>query len=199
MCTMTFEDNKRTFTGCSVSAMCLTVQGLGVDALGVNCSLGPKELIPIVEEISKWTTVPIVVKANAGLPDPVTNTYNVLPDEFADTCKEMVKYGAKVLGGCCGTTPAYVAKLKEMVATVNASVVKKKPRQLAVCTPLKTVVVDQPRIVGERINPTGKKRFKQALRDNDMNYILSQAIEQIDAGADILDVNVGSPDIDEKE
>ena len=199
MCTMTFEDNKRTFTGCSVSAMCLTVQGLGVDALGVNCSLGPKELMPIVEEISKWTTVPIVVKANAGLPDPVTNTYNVLPDEFADTCKEMVKYGAKVLGGCCGTTPAYVAKLKEMVATVNASVVKKKPRQLAVCTPLKTVVVDQPRIVGERINPTGKKRFKQALRDNDMNYILSQAIEQIDAGADILDVNVGSPDIDEKE
>ena len=199
ICTMTFEDNKRTFTGCSVSAMCLTVQGLGVDALGVNCSLGPKELMPIVEEISKWTTVPIVVKANAGLPDPVTNTYNVLPDEFADTCKEMVKYGAKVLGGCCGTTPAYVAKLKEMVATVNASVVKKKPRQLAVCTPLKTVVVDQPRIVGERINPTGKKRFKQALRDNDMNYILSQAIEQIDAGADILDVNVGSPDIDEKE
>lgn len=85
--------------------MCLTVQGLGVDALGVNCSLGPKELMPIVEEISKWTTVPIVVKANAGLPDPVTNTYNVLPDEFADTCKEMVKYGAKVLGGCCGTTP----------------------------------------------------------------------------------------------
>ncbi len=77
--------------------MCLTVQGLGVDALGVNCSLGPKELMPIVEEISKWTTVPIVVKANAGLPDPVTNTYNVLPDEFADTCKEMVKYGAKVL------------------------------------------------------------------------------------------------------
>lgn len=202
MCTMTFEENMRTFTGCSVSAMCMTIQGLGVDALGVNCSLGPKDLLPIVEEIGRWTNIPIIVKANAGLPDPVTNTYSVLPQEFAEICREMLGFGAKVLGGCCGTTPEYIKELKKMldIAVDNGELKKTSgTRQLAVCSPLKTVVVDQPRIIGERINPTGKKRFKQALKDNDIDYILSQAIEQVDAGADILDVNVGSPDIDEKE
>lgn len=202
MCTMTFEDNKRTFTGCSVSAMCLTLQGLGVEALGVNCSLGPKDLLPIVEEISQWTSIPIVVKANAGLPDPVTNTYNVSPQEFAGVCNQMLKFGAKVMGGCCGTNPEYIAKLKAMLENAVANnQMKKNERQhtLSVCSPIKTVVVDQPRIIGERINPTGKKRFKQALKENNMDYILSQAIEQVEAGADILDVNVGSPDIDEKE
>ncbi len=202
MCTMTFEENRRTFTGCSVSAMCLTLQGLGVDALGVNCSLGPKELLPIVEEISKWTKIPIIVKANAGLPDPVTNTYDVLPEEFAQICHEMLSFGAKIFGGCCGTTPEYIKELKKMLENAKTENdferVKREP-ELAICSPLKTVVVDQPRIIGERINPTGKKRFKQALKEKDMDYILSQAIEQIEAGADILDVNVGSPDIDEKE
>ena len=109
--TMTFEENKRTFTGCSVSAMCLTMEGLGVDALGVNCSLGPRDLIPIVEEISKWTRLPIIVKPNAGLPDPVTNTYNVLPDEFAEVTKQMLPFGVRILGGCCGTNPDYIRKL----------------------------------------------------------------------------------------
>lgn len=202
MCTMTFEENKRTFTGCSVSAMCLTLQGLGVDALGVNCSLGPKDLLPIVEEISKWTSISIIVKANAGLPDPVTNTYDVSPKEFADICREMLKFGAKVMGGCCGTTPEYISNLKTMLekAAANNELKKNENVQtLAVCSPLKTVVVDQPRIIGERINPTGKKRFKQALKENDMDYILSQATQQVEAGAEILDVNVGSPDIDEKE
>ncbi len=201
MCTMTFEENKRTFTGCSVSAMCLTVEGLGVDALGVNCSLGPKDLLPIVEEISKWTSIPIIVKANAGLPDPVTNTYDVLPDEFSKVYSEMLQYGAKVMGGCCGTNPDYIKKLKLMLESAKANGELRKnerTRQLAICSPLKTVVVDQPRIIGERINPTGKKRFKQALVEHDMDYILGQAIEQVEAGADILDVNIGSPDIDEK-
>lgn len=200
--TMTFEENMRTFTGCSVSAMCLTLEGLGVDALGVNCSLGPKDLLPIVAEIAKWTSLPIVVKANAGLPDPVTNTYNVLPDEFAAIYKEMLQYGVHTIGGCCGTTPEYIKKLKQMAeeANENGEFVKgSMKRQLSVCSPTKTVIVDQPRIVGERINPTGKKRFKQALMENDMDYILGQAIEQIEAGAEILDVNVGLPEIDEKE
>lgn len=200
--TMTFEENMRTFTGCSVSAMCLTLEGLGVDALGVNCSLGPKDLLPIVAEIANWTSLPIVVKANAGLPDPVTNTYNVLPDEFASIYKEMLQYGVHTIGGCCGTTPAYIKELKQMAeeANENGEFVKgSMKRQLSVCSPTKTVIVDQPRIVGERINPTGKKRFKQALMENDMDYILGQAIEQIEAGAEILDVNVGLPEIDEKE
>ena len=202
LATMTFEKNKRTFTGCMVSSMCLTLQGLGVDALGVNCSLGPNDLIPIVEEISKWTTIPIVVKANAGLPDPVTNTYNVSAKEFADTCRKMLKFGAKVIGGCCGTTPEYIREVKAMLeeAWNNGEFKQQKVEgKLAIASALKTVVIDQPRIIGERINPTGKKRFKQALRENDMDYILGQAIEQVEGGADILDVNVGSPDIDEKE
>ena len=200
--TMTFEENMRTFTGCSVSAMCLTLEGLGVDALGVNCSLGPKDLLPIVAEIANWTSLPIVVKANAGLPDPVTNTYNVLPDEFASIYKEMLQYGVHTIGGCCGTTPEYIKKLKQMAEEANENgefVRGSMKRQLSVCSPTKTVIVDQPRIVGERINPTGKKRLKQALMENDMDYILGQAIEQIEAGAEILDVNVGLPEIDEKE
>ncbi|MCI9126540.1 MAG: dihydropteroate synthase [Eubacterium sp.] len=200
--TMTFEENMRTFTGCSVSAMCLTLEGLGVDALGVNCSLGPKDLLPIVKEISEWTALPIVVKANAGLPDPLTNTYNVSAKEFAVVCREMLRYGVKILGGCCGTTPEYISELKEMLQDAAEKGEFIRPvykRELAVCSPLKTVVVNQPRIIGERINPTGKKRFKQALIENDMDYILGQAIEQVEAEADILDVNVGSPEIDERE
>lgn len=199
LATMSFEDNKRTFTGCSVSAMCMTLEGLGVDALGVNCSLGPRELLPIVEEISKWTTLPIIVKANAGLPDPVTNTYDILPEEFSLLCEKMIKYGVKIFGGCCGTNPEYISKLKAMLDSTSQVSQKQNVLNLCVCTPTKTVVVDQPRIIGERINPTGKKRFKQALVEQDMDYILGQAIEQVEASADILDVNVGSPEIDEKE
>ena len=200
--TMTFEENKRTFTGCSVSAMCLTLEGLGVDAMGVNCSLGPKDLIPIVEEISKWTSLPIVVKANAGLPDPVTNTYDVDADEFASIYREMLKSGVRTLGGCCGTKPDYIRAVNAMLVEAGkegAFNENNTKKHLAVCSPTKTVIVDQPRIVGERINPTGKKRFKQALIEDDMDYILGQAIEQVEAGAEILDVNVGLPEIDEKE
>lgn len=243
--TMTFEENGRTFTGCSVSAMCLTLCGLGVDALGVNCSLGPKDLVPIVEEISKWSDVPIIVKPNAGLPDPVTNTYNVGPEEFADACSSMLPYGAKILGGCCGTNPTYIAALGRMLDSVrniragdssaafyntnsndysNAFELSgysagksgstkdssgndydncmglrlARIHDMAICSPLKTVVVSEPRIIGERINPTGKKRFRQALKEEDMDYILGMAIQQVEAGADILDVNVGAPGIDEK-
>ena len=117
--------------------------------------------------------------------DPVTNTYNVLPDEFASIYKEMLQYGVHTIGGCCGTTPEYIKKLKQMAEEANENgefVRGSMKRQLSVCSPTKTVIVDQPRIVGERINPTGKKRFKQALMENDMDYILGQAIEQIEAG-----------------
>ncbi len=201
LCTMTFETNKRTFTGCSISAMCLTLEGLGVDGIGVNCSLGPKDLIDIVKEISTWTSLPVIAKANAGLPDPVTNEYDVMPDEFAMHTYEMIKQGAVIVGGCCGTNPEYIKALRNVLDNVDESEfnLPEKVKTLSVCSPTKTVVVDQPRVVGERINPTGKKRFKQALMENDMNYILSQAIEQVEAGADILDVNVGAPDVDEKE
>ena len=196
--TMTFEQNMRTFTGCSVSAMALTMEGLGVDAIGVNCSLGPKELEPVVAEFSKWTTLHIAVKPNAGLPDPITNKYDVTPEDFAESMANLVKYGVKIAGGCCGTTPDFIRSVVSRLKDMNY--VRQTPKlEAAVCSPAKTVVIDQPRIIGERINPTGKKRFKEALKSEDIGYILGQAIEQINAGADILDVNVGLPDIDEKE
>ncbi len=198
LCSMTFEQNGRTFTGCSVSSMVLTMEGLGVDAIGVNCSLGPRELEPVIEEFSKWTTLPIIVKANAGLPDPVTNTYDITAEEFAESYVNLVKYGVKLVGGCCGTTPDFISAVVKKLDGMKYVKTDIEPKT-AVCTPAKTVEINQPRIIGERINPTGKKLFKEALKRGDVDYILNQAIQQIEAGADILDVNVGLPDIDEKE
>lgn len=198
ICTMTFEQNMRTFTGCQVSAMALTMEGLGVDALGVNCSLGPDELYAVVEELGRYTRLPLVVKPNAGLPDPVTNEYNVSPEEFAAKMAKMASIGATIMGGCCGTSPAYIAELKK--ALDGADFIRKETEYAsAVCSASNTVVINQPRIIGERINPTGKKLFKQALKEHNLDYIMNQALEQIDGGAEILDVNVGLPEIDEKD
>ncbi len=197
ICTMTFEENMRTFTGCSISAMALTLEGLGVDAIGVNCSLGPKELYGVVKEMSKWTRLPLVVKANAGLPDPLTGEYNISPAEFAEYMEKMLDFGVKYIGGCCGTSPEYI---KELCTIVNNRKYNKPQVNIeaAVCSSTETVVINSPRIIGERINPTGKKKFKEALLANDLDYILNQAVEQVSGGAEILDVNVGLPGIDEK-
>ena len=202
MVTMTFEENLRTFTGCSVASMALTLEGLGVDAMGVNCSLGPKELIPVVKEMRRYTKCPIIAKANAGLPDPLTNTYNVTPEEFAKDMEMMAEAGATIFGGCCGTTPEFIKSLSLSISKISFKDIRNNREEYipvcAVCSPTKVVEINQPRIIGERINPTGKKKFKEALLNNDIDYILNQATEQIDAGADILDVNVGLPGIDEK-
>lgn len=197
--TMTFEENGRTFTGCTVSAMALTLEGLGVDALGVNCSLGPKELLPVVEEICRWTTLPVIVKPNAGLPDPVTGAFSVLPDDFAEAMAAFAKLGVSVFGGCCGTTPEHLAAAYQKLDSMP--VVDRPMPEIppAICSPSVTIPITEPRIIGERINPTGKKRFQAALKANDIDYILEQAVQQTDAGADILDVNVGLPEIDEKD
>lgn len=199
VCTMTFEENKRTFTGCAISSMALTLEGLGAEAIGVNCSLGPDELYESVKELMQWTTLPVIVKPNAGLPDPNSNTYNLSSEDFAVSMAEkMAPLGVKIFGGCCGTTPEYIKKLCEKLKdkkTVKTNTVVPS----AVCSPGNTVIINQPRVIGERINPTGKKLFKEALRNNDMDYIYTQGIEQVHAGADILDVNVGLPEIDEKE
>lgn len=196
-CTMTFEESGRTFTGVSVECMATVLQGLGVDALGVNCSLGPDALYPVAEKLVKLTGLPVIMKPNAGLPDPVTNKFNVGADEFAESAAELAKLGVKIFGGCCGTTPAHIKALKEKLSQIEW----KKPEYTpvaAVCSGTRYVDISQPRVIGERINPTGKKLFKEALLNNDINYILNQAIEQVKAGADILDVNVGLPSIDEK-
>ena len=198
ICTMTFEENMHTFTGCSVSSMALTLEGLGVDVIGINCSLGPAELYPVAKELCKWTTLPVVLKPNAGLPDPVTNQYSITPKEFAGLMQKLVPLGVKIFGGCCGTNPEFIKELNLMLKKEKFA-----GREITVpaacCSPSKTVVINRPRIIGERINPTGKKRFKEALLANDIDYILGQAIEQTQAGADILDVNVGLPGIDEKD
>ncbi|MDE5769560.1 MAG: homocysteine S-methyltransferase family protein [Oscillospiraceae bacterium] len=204
--TMSFEENRRTFTGCEIPAMALTLEGLGVDAIGVNCSLGPVELLPIVEELCRWTTLPVIVKPNAGLPDPVTSQYHFDPEEFAECCEKFIDLGAVILGGCCGTTPEHIRAVAGMLRrklsdSENIKNIKinfdSKKIPSAVCSANKTVIINQPRVIGERINPTGKKRFKQALIEHDLDYILNQAIAQINAGADLLDINVGLPDIDE--
>ena len=197
ICTMTFEENMRTFTGCAISSMALTLEGLGVDAIGVNCSLGPAELYPVVEELCKWTNLPVVVKPNAGLPDPVTNEYSITPDQFAELMCKLIPLGVKVFGGCCGTTPDYINALSDALKD-KQYVKRNNVIPAACCNASNTVIINRPRVIGERINPTGKKRFKAALLEGDIDYILGQAIEQIHAGADILDVNVGLPGIDEK-
>lgn len=197
ICTMTFEENMRTFTGCSINSMALTLEGLGADAIGVNCSLGPKELYPIVKELCQWTSLPVVVKPNAGLPDPITNEYNVFPDEFAQLMKALAPLGVKIFGGCCGTSPEYIKAMRKALSDVKYTD-REVQIPAACCCASNTVVINQPRVIGERINPTGKKRFKEALLAGDIDYILGQGIEQIHAGADILDVNVGLPGIDEK-
>ena len=197
--TMTFEENKRTFTGCSVAAMALTLEGLGVDALGVNCSLGPKELYPVVEELCQWTTLPVIVKPNAGLPDPVTGTFSVEPEDFAAALADLAKLGVKIFGGCCGTTPEHLKAASDRLEKTEVQAPERKPIPAAVCSATSVVTITEPRMIGERINPTGKKRFQQALRENDISYILEQAVQQTDAGADILDVNVGLPGIDETD
>lgn len=196
---MTFEQGGRTFAGVSVASAALTLEGLGVDALGVNCSLGPEELTSIVEEFTKRTSLPVYVKPNAGLPDPNSNKYDVSAEDFAKCMDRIIDFGTvKLVGGCCGTTPDYIRELKKI--TENRPYKKAKTTaQTTVCSGTTAVEISEPRVIGERINPTGKKLFKDALKNNNIDYILSQAISQVKAGADILDVNVGLPEIDEKE
>ena len=195
---MTFEASGRTFLGCRADAAAMTLTGLGVEAVGVNCSLGPKEVAPILRAMRTTTDLPLILKPNAGLPDPKTGAYDTTPEEFALHCRALLDCGAAYIGGCCGTTPAFIAALRSELGGEEAVWDKKTVH--GVCS--SGVVCEfgrGVRVIGERINPTGKKRFQQALRDADMNYIVSQAVEQAEAGADILDVNVGLPGIDEAD
>ena len=197
MASMSFEANRRTFTGTSLEAMAITLEGLGVDAMGINCSLGPDEIFPMIEELCSYTDVPVFAKPNAGLPNPKTGEYDIDADTFADKMQKYVDAGINILGGCCGTDPDFIKNLKTITQGMTLRQREKGERVLKVCSGSTVATVDHVTIIGERINPTGKKRLKQALIDEDYDYILSQAIEQIEAGAEILDVNVGVPKLDD--
>ncbi len=198
--TMTFEQDGRTFTGCSIPAMALTLQGLGAAAIGINCSLGPKQIYSLAEMLIAWTTLPVIIKPNAGLPtvrDGKTS-YDLTPAEFGAEMARFLELGVSVMGGCCGTNPDFIRELcRNLEGKVPDLSKRTKKVPAAVCSNTEVVPIDQVRVIGERINPTGKKLFKQALLNGDMDYIVKQGIEQAEAGADILDVNVGLPSIDE--
>ncbi len=194
--TMSFEESGRTFTGCTVASMARTLEGLGADAIGLNCSLGPDLLAPLLQELCENTRLPVIAKPNAGLPDPATGLYDMGPEAFAAALAPALDAGVTIFGGCCGTSPAYIAALGKALAGKRPAA-RHYDAVSFVCTPTTPCRLDGVRVIGERINPTGKKRFQQALLEHDLDYILDVAVQQEDAGADILDVNVGYPGVDE--
>ena len=194
---MSFEANGRTFTGCTVESFAATAAGLGADALGINCSLGPVQILPFIRRLCRLVPadLPVFVKPNAGLPNP-DGSYDLTPAEFAREMQEYLPTGISMAGGCCGTTPETIRLLSQ--ALKGHTPAQKVPlRRSVLCTPVRCVEVDGITVVGERINPTGKKRLQQALRTGDMAYPAAQAVAQAEAGAQVLDVNVGLPGIDE--
>lgn len=194
---MSFESRGRTFTGCTVESYGATAAGLGADAIGINCSLGPAEILLFAQRLCRTVPahIPVFVKPNAGLPNP-DGSYNLDADEFAREMQAYTSIGISMVGGCCGTTPDYIAKLHQTFAPLTPA--QKIPlRRSCLCTPVRFVEVNGITVVGERINPTGKKRLQQALREGDSAYPCAQAVAQAEAGAEVLDVNAGLPGIDE--
>ena len=198
LASMSFEAGGRTFTGCTVESFAATARGLGADAVGINCSLGPKEIFPMAKRLAEAVpgNFPVFVKPNAGLPRADGSGYDITPQLFALQMKPYRELHLFAAGGCCGTTPEFIKLLNGTFAGCTPGrPAHRMPSVL--CTPVDAVTVDGITVVGERINPTGKKRFQQALREGDMNYVLEQAVSQAEAGAQILDVNVGAPGVDE--
>ena len=193
--TMTFEEDGRTFAGVSMETFVNMVQGLGVSALGINCSLGPAEMVWMVEKLAGLTDIDLIVKPNAGLPD-MDGNYNLSPDDFAKTMGQILNLGVKYIGGCCGTDQRFIKILADLYK--GKPVMTKKINKISgPSSALKILNNSGFKVVGERLNPTGKKRFQEALKNEDMDFFVREAIAQVDAGAEILDVNVGFPGIDE--
>jgi len=192
------EDGKL-MTGATPAAMVAMLEGMGVDALGANCSLGPKQLRGVAEELLRYASVPVLLKPNAGLPreSEGKTVFDVMPEEFADELEDLMKKGLRVVGGCCGTTPEYIRAVTEKTAGMEPVALSEKQLTMVSSYTHAVVFADAPVLIGERINPTGKKRLKQALKENDMDYILSEGVAQQEKGVHILDVNVGLPEIDE--
>lgn len=196
---MIFDEKGRLLTGADVKTAAIMLEGLGVDALGFNCGLGPEQMLPLVENLRECTSLPIIVMPNAGLPESVDGktVYNVSPDEFAECMEKIARLGVSYLGGCCGTTPAHISRMIELCSDIPDSVPQKKNETVVTSYSGSVSLGNKPVIIGERINPTGKKLFKEALRNNDIDYIIKEGLAQQERGAHILDVNVGLPEIDE--
>lgn len=199
--TNAYGENGRLMTGADPAVMAAMLEGMGVDAIGANCSLGPKQLMGVMDELLKYCSVPVAFKPNAGLPksDGKVTYYDVDAEEFAQDIKLAVENGVRIVGGCCGTTPEYIKKVCELTRDMRPKEIEKKT--YSVCTSYNKAVFfgEKPILIGERINPTGKKRFKQALLENDIGYILQEAVNQQAKGVHVLDVNVGLPGIDEAQ
>ena len=197
--TMTYEQSGRTFTGTKIASMAITLEGLSIDAIGFNCSLGPKEIFDLTKELIEWTSLPIIIKPNAGLPNPATNEYDLSAEDFGIDMAKYLELGVKYLGGCCGTTPEYIESLIKNIEK-NRDKIKKshiEKKRNGICSSTHITEYGGVKVVGERLNPTGKKRFAQALLERDMDYVCSMALEQEESGADVLDINVGVPGADE--
>ena len=199
--TNVFDEKGKLMTGADAKAMIAMLEGLGVDAIGMNCSLGPKQMLPRVAEYVKYASVPVIVNPNAGLPrsENGVTVFDINADGYAEIMKEIALLGASVLGGCCGTTPEYIEKTVKATRDLPFVPNEKKDYTLVSSYTHAVEIGDEPILIGERINPTGKKRFKEALRSNELPYILSEGIAQQEKGVHILDVNVGLPEIDEDE
>lgn len=199
MATVVFDEGHKLLTGASPENVVALLEGLRVDALGINCGLGPKQMKPIFERLAQFASVPLIIMPNAGLPrvENGRTVYDVDPAEFAEDMAEIIAMGAWFAGGCCGTTPAHIRALTEKCRDFVPKALTKKDDTIVTSYSKAVFLGGKPAIIGERINPTGKSKFKQALRDNNMEYILEEGVKQADAGADILDVNVGLPEIDE--
>ena len=199
--TMSFQENGRTFSGTDVATFVFLAEGLGVDALGVNCSLGPEQLQAIVDQLLKYSSTPVMVQANAGLPKYENNKtlYDIDPDKYSEEIKLMAQKGVAILGGCCGTTPQYIEEIIKTTKNLSTKKISKKYFTTATSSSKTVFIGDQVKVIGERINPTGKKFLKEALRNNDLTYIINEAIKQQETSADILDINVGLPEINEKQ
>ena len=192
-----YETTGRTFTGTKIESMAVTLEGLGVDAIGFNCSLGPKEILPLAAKLKEWTTLPIIIKPNAGLPNPSTGEYDLHAADFAKLMAEYKSLCISYAGGCCGTAPDFIKELKSELDATDVKEGKSVKVKTGICSANEMVELNGVRVVGERLNPTGKKRFQEALLNHEMEYICKVAIEEEESGADILDINVGVPGGDE--
>ena len=199
--TVVFDEKHKMLTGASPMAIVAMLEGLHADAIGMNCGLGPKELLPIFREMAQYASCPLIINPNAGLPrnDHGKTVYDVGPEEFAEGMVPFIEAGAWFAGGCCGTTPEHIKALVDRCKDMEIKPLTEKDYTIVTSYSQAVSIGNKPVIIGERINPTGKKKFKQALRDKDMEYILEEGVKQADSGADILDVNVGLPEIDEVE